>query len=78
MAEVDCSRCGNTAEGLPRAPLPGAVGEAVLAGSCGACWAEWLRAQVILINENRLTPRNPEHYERLLAEMRTFLNLRDA
>jgi Fe-S cluster biosynthesis and repair protein YggX len=30
---------------------------------------------VILINENSLSPVNPEHFRRLLAEMRAFLRL---
>jgi Fe-S cluster biosynthesis and repair protein YggX len=77
MTEVSCSRCGSTARGLARAPLPGAAGEAVLAQSCESCWREWLELQVKLINENRLTPANHEHFELLVREMRTFLNLRE-
>ena len=75
MSEVQCARCGTTAPGLERAPLPGAVGQAVQERTCAACWSEWLRAQVILINEYRLSPRQPEHFERLLGEMRGFLRL---
>jgi len=78
MPDVSCSRCGSTAAGLDRTPLPGAVGEAVLAQSCAACWREWLEMQVKLINENRLTPANSEHFDQLVGEMKVFLNLRDA
>jgi Fe-S cluster biosynthesis and repair protein YggX len=31
--------------------------------------------QVMVINEQRLTPADPGHYARLLGEMRTFLGL---
>ena len=75
MAQVSCQRCKRETEGLPRAPLPGDVGERVLASTCKECWAEWLKAQVIVINENALSPANPEHYQRLIGEMETFLSL---
>ena len=77
MASVQCSRCGSTAPGLDRAPLPGPAGQAVLEQTCKACWDEWLPAQVILINEKTLTPANPEHFDYLIGEMKTFLNLQD-
>ena len=43
--------------------------------TCTSCWREWLAAQVILINEHSLSPVNPEHYEKLISEMRVFLKL---
>lgn len=72
---VSCSRCGSSAPGLERAPLPGLPGQQVLAQTCRACWEEWKGAQVMLINEQRLNVVNPEHYEALIREMTTFLNL---
>jgi Fe-S cluster biosynthesis and repair protein YggX len=77
MSQVSCSRCGSTAEGLARPPLPGAAGDRVHAQTCRACWEEWLRVQVKLINERQLSPVNPEHYRALVGEMATFLNLDD-
>jgi Fe-S cluster biosynthesis and repair protein YggX len=56
-------------------PLPGEVGELVRSRSCPQCWKEWLGAQVMLINEYRLSPVNPEHYEFLVKEMKNFLKL---
>jgi Fe-S cluster biosynthesis and repair protein YggX len=75
MAEITCSRCGSLAPGLPKAPLPGADGRAVLEQTCLACWDEWKETQVKLINEYRLNVVDPQHFERLMQEMRTFLNL---
>ena len=75
MPEIQCTRCGQRAAGLEQAPLPGSIGQRVLDGTCAACWQEWIGAQVILMNENRLSPAVPEHYERLMQEMRTFLRL---
>ena len=77
MSDVPCSRCGSTAPGLDQTPLPGAIGENVRAQSCAACWKAWLDAQVILMNEHRLTPGDPEHYARLVREMSAFLNLKE-
>ena len=77
MSEIQCSRCGRSAEALEKAPLPGEVGEQLLSRSCKDCWQEWLLEQVKLINEQQLTPANPEHYELLVAETRKFLKLVD-
>lgn len=77
MAEVDCARCGTRATALERAPLPGAVGERVLAQTCAACWKGWMSTQVKLMNEHRLSPANPQHYTLLVREMSTYLQLRD-
>ena len=77
MSDVQCSRCGAAAAGLERAPLPGQPGQLVLDQVCRACWEEWKRVQVKLINEYRIDVRNPESYARLLHEMITFLSLRE-
>jgi Fe-S cluster biosynthesis and repair protein YggX len=77
MAEVSCSRCGSTAAGLDRAPLPGMHGERVLAQTCSACWEEWKGTQVKLINEYRLNVTDPDHFDRLMTEMAAFLTLRE-
>ena len=75
MPEVRCSRCGSTAAGLDRAPLPGRPGELVLAQTCTACWEEWKGTQVKLINEYRLNVTDPGHFDRLMTEMKAFLSL---
>jgi Fe-S cluster biosynthesis and repair protein YggX len=75
VSEVSCARCGSTAEGLARPPLPGEVGRRVQAAACRRCWEEWLRMQVMLINEQRLRPGEPEHYAKLVREMHAFLRL---
>jgi len=77
MTEVQCARCGQTGPGLEAAPLPGTTGERVLAGTCAACWREWLGMQVKVINENRLSPSDPRHFDFLLAQLRAFLNLKE-
>ena len=78
MEENRCSRCGATLSArLERPPLPGAIGLRVHEHICPACWKEWLGMQVRVINEYRLMPAEPQHYEYLLSQMKTFLNLKD-
>lgn len=77
MSEIRCSRCGNTAAALEHPPLPGELGERVARQACAACWREWLGAQVMLINEHRLSGANPEHVDFLMGQMKVFLKLPD-
>ena len=75
MAEIHCTRCGSDAESLDRPPLPGEPGGKVQAHTCAKCWQEWTQAQVMVINEYQLSPADPKHYDFLLEQMGTFLNL---
>ena len=75
MAIVICTRCKNQGPGLERAPLPGEPGQTILANVCAAFWKEWLGTQVKYINEYRLSPLDPRHYEFLLEQARAFLML---
>ena len=77
MSEITCSRCGSQAPALERAPLPGEVGELLLARTCSNCWGEWAKMQVMLMNERRLSPADPAHYAMIVDEMKIFLGLRD-
>jgi Fe-S cluster biosynthesis and repair protein YggX len=75
MAVVTCTRCKNQKPGLERAPLPGEPGQTILANVCASCWKEWLGTQVKYINEYRLSPLDPRHYEFLLEQAWAFLML---
>lgn len=61
------------AEGLDFAPWPGESGKRVFANVGKPAWQRWLAHQTMLINENRLSPLNPEHRRFLEAEMLKFL-----
>ena len=50
MAEVTCSRCGQTREALPRLTYPGEFGQRILKEICQQCWSDWLKQQTMLIN----------------------------
>jgi Fe-S cluster biosynthesis and repair protein YggX len=45
---------------------------------CGGCWVAWLEEQKKEMNEHRLSMMNPEHQERLLQLMQSFLGLKAA
>ena len=66
------------AEGLDFPPWPGEAGKRVFAGVGKAAWQRWLVHQTMLINENRLSPMNPEHRALLEREMLEFLFERNA
>ena len=60
-------------EGLDFVPWPGDLGKRVFAHIGKAAWAKWLAHQTMLINENRLSPMNPQHRAFLEGEMQKFL-----
>jgi Fe-S cluster biosynthesis and repair protein YggX len=72
---ITCSRGGQAVEAMAQPPMPTALGNEVQQRVCPACWREWLRAQVMLINEYRLNLIDPEARKALEGQLRTFLNL---
>jgi Fe-S cluster biosynthesis and repair protein YggX len=75
MMAIMCARCGRGAEQMAQAPLPTPVGKEIHQRVCQQCWQDWLRTQVILINEYRLNLIDPQVRRHLEAEMRAFLQL---
>nr|WVJ85810.1 oxidative damage protection protein [Xanthomonas campestris pv. campestris] len=65
-------------EGLDFAPYPGELGQRIFAQIGKAGWQAWLAHQTMLINENRLSPRDPKHRAFLEAELQEFLFERNA
>ena len=72
---IGCVRCGRQAPGLAATPLPGPTGEEIRQKICVDCWAEWQRAEVMVINELRLNFMDPKSLEILEHHMREFLML---
>ena len=70
---VFCEYEQRETEGLDFVPWPGDLGKRVFAHIGKAGWAAWLAHQTMLINENRLSPMNPEHRALLEDEMHKFL-----
>lgn len=69
---VHCIKLGKEAEGLERAPYPGELGKKILESVSKEAWQQWMRHQTILINENRLSPMDPQHRAFLEKEMEKF------
>ena len=69
---VQCVLLKREAEGLERAPYPGALGQRIFESVSKVGWGSWVRHQTMLINENRLTPVDPKARKFLEAEMEKF------
>ena len=70
-----CPRCATRPAGLARPPFRGALGEELQRRVCAPCWEEWRRAEVMVINELKLSFMEPSSQEILTAHMREFLGL---
>jgi len=75
MTEIQCSKCGKIAPGLTEAPFKNELGTMVLHHVCKDCWQEWIRTQLMIMNEHRLNPLNDEHNKFLDEQMKIFLKL---
>jgi len=69
---VNCVLLKKEGEGLGYAPYPGELGQRIYDNVCKEAWQQWLAHQTTLINENRLTPIEPEARKFLVTEMEKF------
>ncbi|PZO65127.1 MAG: oxidative damage protection protein [Pseudoxanthomonas suwonensis] len=70
---VFCQLDQREADGLDFPPWPGEIGQRVFEHIGKPAWDRWLAHQTMLINENRLSPLNPEHRNYLQEQMVRFL-----
>ena len=70
--KVQCQLLGEELDGLTFQPYPGELGKRIYETISQQGWQKWLAHQTMLINENRLSPINPEHRKFLEAEMEKF------
>jgi Fe-S cluster biosynthesis and repair protein YggX len=73
-----CQKLKREAEPLDKLPIPGDLGEKIIENISKEAWGLWLKQQTMIINENRLTPFEPEARALLKAEMEKFLFTGDA
>jgi Fe-S cluster biosynthesis and repair protein YggX len=66
---VQCIKLQREAEGLARPPYPGELGKRIFEHVSKQAWADWLRHQTMLINENRLSPMDPKSRKFLEEQM---------
>ncbi|NBC49683.1 MAG: oxidative damage protection protein [Gammaproteobacteria bacterium] len=69
---VNCVKLGHEAEGLDRPPYPGELGQRIFASVSKQAWADWLKHQTMLINENRLSPMDPKARTFLEEQMEKY------
>ena len=70
---VQCVVLKREAPGLDRPPYPGELGKRIFDQVSKEAWAGWVKHQVMLINEYRLSPVEPKARKFLEAEMEKFL-----
>ncbi len=73
MNQIHCVRLKKEAEALEKAPYPGELGTKIKQQISKEGWQEWLKFQTKLINENKLSPINPQDRAFLEQQMIHFL-----
>lgn len=73
-----CQKLKREADALEKPPIPGEAGQRIRENISKEAWGLWLKHQTMIINENRLTPFEPEARALLNAEMEKFLFTDDA
>ena len=69
---VTCIKLGREAEGLDRQTYPGELGKRIFEQVSKQAWADWLKHQTMLINENRLSPMDPKARRFLEDQMEAY------
>jgi Fe-S cluster biosynthesis and repair protein YggX len=70
---VQCQMLNEELEGLIYQTWPGEIGKRIFDNISQKAWAQWMSHQTMLINENRLSPLDPEHRKLIETEMEQFL-----
>ncbi len=70
---VNCVVLNQESEGLDFQPYPGELGKRIYDSVSKQGWQRWVAHQTMLINENRITPVDPEARKFLEGEMEKFL-----
>lgn len=69
---VQCIKLGQEAEGLDFPPYPGELGKRIYTQVSKPAWAEWLRHQTMLVNENRLNLADARARQYLARQMERY------
>jgi len=70
---VFCQKLQKEGTPLSFAPVPGELGEKILANISNEGWQLWIKHQTMLINEKHLSLADPEARKYLTGEMEKFL-----
>ena len=66
---VKCIKLGIEAEGLDLPPYPGPLGKRLWEEVSKQAWAEWMKQQTMLVNENRLNLADQRARQYLARQM---------
>ena len=66
---VKCVKLGKEAEGLDRPTYPGELGKRIYENVSKEAWAQWLKHQTMLVNENRLNLADAKARKYLVEQM---------
>ena len=66
---VQCIKLGTEAEGLDLPPYPGELGKRIWESVSKQAWADWIKQQTMLVNENRLNLADLRAREYLKRQM---------
>ena len=69
---VQCIKLNKEAEGLAFAPVPGELGKKIWQQVSKEAWADWLKHQTMLINENRLNMADARARQYLLKQTEQY------
>ena len=69
---VNCVKLGREAEGLDFAPYPGELGKRIYENVSKEAWAQWLKHQTMLVNENRLNLADARARQYLARQMEQY------
>ena len=70
--KVHCQLLDQELDALAFQTYPGELGKRIFENISQQAWQQWLTLQTMLINENRLSPINPEHRAYLEVEMEKY------
>jgi len=66
---VNCIKLGKEAEGLDFPPYPGPLGKRLWEEVSKQAWADWMKQQTMLVNENRLNLADARARQYLARQM---------
>ena len=69
---IQCVMLKKPAEGLDFAPYPGELGKRIYDNVSKEAWAQWLRHQTMLVNENRLNLADARARQYLARQMEKY------
>ncbi len=66
---IQCTKLNKEAEGLDFPPVPGELGKKIYLQVSKEAWADWLKHQTMLVNENRLNLSDARARKYLLQQL---------